>query len=186
MEGKQDPTRRDFVKAAGAVTAATAASVFGAPAIQKVKAANDQVPYGVDWNRLAWQLSIAPHDRGVDNGRCVAVCDVYEPNLKKRRQGRRPTTRRHYKDYRGLLARKDIEAVVIVARPCIEHFPVTRDALLAGQARLLREEPGLQAGRDPRAARACPTRGRSRSSRSACSGATASSTRPPSRWSPRA
>jgi predicted dehydrogenase len=67
----------------------------------------------------------------LDNGRCAAVCDVFEPNLKKgiAAAGTNPEG---YKDYRELLARKDIDAVVI-AVPLYAHFPVTRDALLAGK-----------------------------------------------------
>ena len=45
MATDNDVSRRDFVKTAGAVTAA-AAVVTGAPFIQKVRAANDQLQYG--------------------------------------------------------------------------------------------------------------------------------------------
>ena len=41
MADEQDVTRRNFVKTAGA-----AAAVISAPAIQTVKAANDQVQFG--------------------------------------------------------------------------------------------------------------------------------------------
>jgi predicted dehydrogenase len=130
MPGKKDPTRRTFVKTAGAATAAAAASSFQGPFIQKVKAANDQVLYGVigTGGRGTYLLK---HMAGLDNGRCVSVCDVYEANLKNGVQtaGTNPTA---YKDYRELLARKDIDAVVI-AVPLFAHFPVTRDALLAGK-----------------------------------------------------
>ena len=44
MANDKDVSRRDFVKTAGAVTA-VAATVQGAPAIQKVRAANDQVQF---------------------------------------------------------------------------------------------------------------------------------------------
>ena len=46
MAQDQDVSRRDFVKTAAAVSA-VAAAVEGAPAIQKVKAANDQVQFGM-------------------------------------------------------------------------------------------------------------------------------------------
>lgn len=131
MAGKHNPTRRDFVKAAGTVTATTAASVLPAPAIQKVKAANDQVVYGAIGTGSRGTYLLRHMAAGVNNGRCVAVCDVYEPNLKNgiKDAGSNP---KGYKDYRELLDRKDIEAVVI-ATPLFEHFPVTRDALLAGK-----------------------------------------------------
>jgi predicted dehydrogenase len=71
------------------------------------------------------------HMAALGNARCVAVCDVYEPNLKDgvKYAGTNPRT---YKNYQDLLADKDIEAVVITT-PLYVHFPVTRDALLAGK-----------------------------------------------------
>jgi predicted dehydrogenase len=127
MDQENDVTRRDFVKAAGAVTAVAAA---GAPFIQKVHAANDQVQYGFigTGSRGTYLLK---HLHETDAGRCVAVCDNYEPNLKKgiETAGNNPAA---YKDYRELLARKDIDAVLI-AVPLYEHFPITKDSLEAGK-----------------------------------------------------
>jgi predicted dehydrogenase len=127
MAQENDVTRRDFVKAAGAVTAVAAA---GAPFIQKVHAANDQVQYGFigTGSRGTYLLK---HLHETDAGRCVAVCDNYEPNLKKGvdTAGNNPAA---YKDYRELLARKDIDAVLI-AVPLYEHFPITKDSLQAGK-----------------------------------------------------
>jgi len=132
MAEVQDVSRRDFVKTAGAVTAAAAAipHVEGAPFIQKVKAANEQVQFGMIGTGSRGDY-LLKHLRGLDNGRCVALCDVFEPNLKKAAGtiGNNPGT---YKDYRELLARKDVDAVV-VATPLYLHFPVTKDVLLAGK-----------------------------------------------------
>ncbi len=123
-------TRREMLKTAGTVTAAAAATTLAAPHIQKVRAANNQVPFGVigTGSRGSYLLE---HLRNVDSGRCVAVCDIYEPNLKKgvTAAGNNPQT---YKDYRELLARQDIEAVLVVT-PLYKHFPITKDALLAGK-----------------------------------------------------
>src|SRR5262245_13520485 len=118
-------TRRDFVKTAGA-----AAAVVAAPAIQKVRAANDQVPYGFIGTGSRGQY-LLQHINQTDRGRCVAVCDVYEPNLKKGADAAlsNPKT---FKDYRELLSQKDVDCVYI-ATPLFLHFPVTRDALLAGK-----------------------------------------------------
>jgi predicted dehydrogenase len=112
------------------VTAATAAGVFGAPAIQKVKAANDRVQYGVvgTGSRGSYLLR---HMSGLDNGRCVAVCDDYAPNLKQG-VGFAGTKPQAFANYQELLARKDIDAVVVVT-PLYQHFPVTRDVLLSGK-----------------------------------------------------
>src|SRR5436190_17571379 len=102
MADDQDVTRRDFVKTAG-----TAAAVISAPAIQKVKAANDQVQYGFIGTGSRGQY-LLPHVNQTDRGRCVAVCDVYEPNLKKGAElaGSNPKS---FKDYRELLTQKDVD-----------------------------------------------------------------------------
>lgn len=122
----EDVTRRDVMKAAGIVGAA--ALMDGAPAI--VKAAPEQVKYGVigTGGRGGYLLK---HLRVVDNGRCVAVCDL---DSKKMDQvaaliGTNPAK---YKDYRELLADKNVESVII-AVPLFEHYRITKDALDAGK-----------------------------------------------------
>ena len=122
MAQDKDVTRRDFVKAAGAVSAVAA--------IQKAQAANEQVQYGFigTGSRGTYLLK---HLHETDAGRCVAVCDNWDVNLKKGvdTAGNNPAA---YKDYRELLARKDIDAVLI-AVPLYEHFPITKDSLQAGK-----------------------------------------------------
>src|SRR5437660_8840812 len=124
MAEKQDVTRRGFV------AAGMAAAVVSAPAIRKVRAANDQVQYGFIGTGSRGQY-LLQHINQTDRGRCVAVCDIYEPNLKKGAQiaGTNPKT---FKDYRELLSQTDVDCVYI-ATPLFQHFPVTRDALLAGK-----------------------------------------------------
>jgi len=131
MAQETNVTRRDVVKAAGAVTAMAAASrLQGAPAIQKVKAANNQVQYGMigTGSRGSYLLK---HLKGIDNGRCVAVCDIKQDALDKGAAtiGNNPEK---YKDYRELLARRDVDAV-LVAVPLFLHFAITKDALEAGK-----------------------------------------------------
>ncbi|HTQ58191.1 MAG TPA: Gfo/Idh/MocA family oxidoreductase [Bryobacteraceae bacterium] len=132
MAQDKDVTRRDFVKAASAVSAVAAAipTVQGAPFIQKVHAANEQVQYGFIGTGSRGNY-LLKHLHETDLGRCVAVCDNYDPNLKKgiATAGNNPAA---YKDYRELLARKDIDAVLI-AVPLYEHFPITKDSLEAGK-----------------------------------------------------
>src|SRR3954453_19654591 len=125
MDDNQDVTRRDLLKTAGA-----AAVAVSAPAIQTVKAANDQVQFGFIGTGSRGQY-LLQHINQTDRGRCVAVCDIYEPNLKKGAEiaGTNPKT---FKDYRELLSQKDVDCVYI-ATPLFQHFPVTRDALLAGK-----------------------------------------------------
>jgi predicted dehydrogenase len=129
MSQANDVTRRDFVKTAGVVTAA-AAVVAGAPAIQKVRAANDRVQFGIIGTGSRGQY-LLKHLKKIDSGQCVAICDIQEANAKKAVGyiGTNPTV---YADYTQLLARNDIEAV-FVTTPLFRHFPITRDALLAGK-----------------------------------------------------
>src|SRR5713226_8498016 len=124
MADNQDVTRRDFVKTAGAV------AVISAPAIQTVRAANDQVQYGFIGTGSRGQY-LLEHINQTDRGRCVAVCDVYDPNLKKGAE-KAGTNPKPFRDYRELLSQKDVDCVYI-ATPLFMHFPVTRDALLAGK-----------------------------------------------------
>jgi predicted dehydrogenase len=132
MANDNKTSRRQVIKAAGAVTAAAAVTskLGAAPAIQTVKAANDQVLYGMIGTGSRGQY-LLKHLKGIDNGRCVALCDTNPDNLKKGEVtiGTKPDT---YKDYRELLSRKDLDAVLVVT-PLFMHYPCTRDALLAGK-----------------------------------------------------
>jgi predicted dehydrogenase len=120
--------RRDFVKAAG--VAAAAARLEGAPAIQTVKAANNVVQYGVIGTGGRGQYLLR-HLNTLDGCRCVAVCDIYQPHMEAAIKISRDKPK-GYLDYRELLARTDVDAVII-AVPLYLHFPITRDALLAGK-----------------------------------------------------
>lgn len=119
-----NPSRRDVVKMAGVATAAVG------PFIQKVRAANDQVQYGFigTGSRGTYLLG---HLSKIDSGRCVAVCDIDPAHMDKGAEviGTNP---QKFKDYRELLAAKNIDAVLI-AVPLYEHFPITKDALEAGK-----------------------------------------------------
>ena len=130
MAQDKDVSRRDVLKVAGAVTAVAAATVSRAPAIQKVRAANDQVQFGMigTGSRGSYLLK---HLKGIDNGRCVALCDINDENLKHGVDtiGNNPKT---FKDYRELLSQKDVDAV-FVTTPLFVHFPVTKDTLQAGK-----------------------------------------------------
>lgn len=129
---QDDPTRREFVKAAGVAAAVTAAAPLldGAPAILKVHAANERVQFGFIGTGGRGQY-LLQHMKENDLGKCVSVCDIFEPNAKKGAEtiGGNPKI---YKDYRELLSQKDVDCVLI-ATPLFAHFPVTRDALLAGK-----------------------------------------------------
>ncbi len=131
MANKQDLTRREVVQMAGVVSVAAAASKLqGAPAIQKVRGANEQVQYGFIGTGSRGQY-LLKHLKNIETGRCVAICDIDDNAMKKAAElvPQKPAT---FKDYRELLGRKDVDAVLI-AMPLYMHFPVTKDALLAGK-----------------------------------------------------
>lgn len=124
-------TRRDVVKLAGAGGAALAASKLrAAPSVRTVKAANEIVNYAVigTGGRGTYLLR---HLNGIEGGRCVAVCDVLDEALKRAVETSKDKPK-PYKDYREVLVRQDIDAVII-AVPLYLHFPITRDALIAGK-----------------------------------------------------
>ena len=118
-----DLTRRDFVKVGGAVASA-------ASAIETISAAGDRVVYGVIGAGAQGRLPAAPHGgpRGLPLRGGVRRRRI-EPELRSAAAGSNPQA---CKDYRELLERQDIDAVVI-ATPLSTHFPITRDALAAGK-----------------------------------------------------
>ena len=123
MQGN-DLTRRDLIKSAGA------AAVVAAPFIQTVKAANDQVQYGMigTGSRGSYLLK---HLKEIDTGRCVALCDIQPKQLDHGVEtiGNNPAK---YTDYREMLNRKDLDAVFVVT-PLFTHFGITRDVLQSGR-----------------------------------------------------
>jgi predicted dehydrogenase len=121
-----DLTRRDFIKRAAQGTAAGLAFSAARPAV----AASDKVRVGV----------IGPGNQGRGDMKnfvrqpdveIVAVCDVYEPNLALALEiaGSQAQT---YKDFRQVLERKDIDAVLIGA-PDHWHALATVEACKAGK-----------------------------------------------------
>ena len=121
----QNMTRRDAVKTAvgaAALVSAAASIVDGAPAILKARAATNAVQFGMvgTGSRGSYLLK---HLKGIDSGRCAAICDISDAALDKAQQtyGGNP---KRYKDYRELLADKNVEAVFVTV-PLFLHFPVT-------------------------------------------------------------
>jgi predicted dehydrogenase len=117
------PDRRAFAKtlAVGAATALSASRVSGA---------NDRVRVGLigcggqgtgDWRNFLAQPDVSP----------AAVCDVYDPF--RERAAKLPKEKvDQYKDFRQMLDRNDIDAV-IVATPDHWHAPLTIMACKAGK-----------------------------------------------------
>ena len=122
--------RRDFVKTAGAVTAAAAAVTSG-PLVRKAKARDTQVKYGFIGPGSRGFRLLERHLQHIDAGECVAICDIYEPNLKQALElfGGKPTP---YTDYRKLLEDPEVEAIFCTV-PLWMHYPVMSAALQAGK-----------------------------------------------------
>ncbi|HEY1598233.1 MAG TPA: Gfo/Idh/MocA family oxidoreductase [Pirellulales bacterium] len=124
-------SRRDFVAASTAAGAVIGTGLARAPAAANALGANDRINFGVIGvggmgSGHVGDL-VGRADR--DNLRCVAVCDVFQ---KRVNQNRERTGGEGYNDYRRLLDRKDIDAVII-ATPDHWHSKQAIDAMEAGK-----------------------------------------------------
>jgi len=130
MEKEQDVTRRDFLKSAAAVAAVSALPGVGAPSLLATPSPNEVVNYG--FIGIGSQGSLLLRNiLTMPQGRCICLCDIYPTNLKKAVEtvGGSPPT---YDDYRPMLERKDVDAVLI-ATPLNLHAQMVIDALNAGK-----------------------------------------------------
>ncbi len=130
MEKEQEVSRRDFLKTAAAVAAATALPAGGAPAILANPSPNNVVNYGMIGTGTEG-CTLLKFLATIPEGRCIATCDIYPPNLKKGVEtiGSNPQT---YDDYHRMLDRKDLDAVMVVT-PLNLHTQMVVDALSAGK-----------------------------------------------------
>ncbi len=117
--------RRDFIKQ----TIATGVALAGANA--KILGANDRIRVGA--------IGLGRQGRGVMNGfiknqdvQIVGLCDVYEPQIAKAISDAKLEGVQTYKDFRQVLDRKDLDAV-IVATPDHWHALNTVMACQAGK-----------------------------------------------------
>ncbi len=112
--------RRDFLATAAAGPLILSSAAAGA---------NERIRFGL--------IGSGGRGRGVTKGfielgaQCAAVCDVYQPNLRKGLEIAGEATD-SYTDYRRVLERKDIDAVLI-ATPDHWHVPMLLDAVQAGK-----------------------------------------------------
>ena len=123
--------RREFMKrsltAAGAGVVLTSRNVHA-----KVIGAAERVAVGFigvggrGSDLLRWVMEIT---KAKDNAQIVAVSDVYRKRL---RQAMETANCQGHLDYRELIARKDIDAVII-ATPDHWHAPIAIEALKAGK-----------------------------------------------------
>lgn len=128
MKVKEDVTRRNFLRTA--TSAAAVAALPGLAAAAENSGPSDAVRYGFIGTGTQG-CTLLRFLTTVPQGRCVATCDIYPPNLKKGVEtiGTKPDT---YEDYRQLLDRKDVDAVLI-ATPLYLHAQMTIDSLAAGK-----------------------------------------------------
>lgn len=146
---KADQSRRDFLKQAGVGAAAVAggsllveAAATSALAQSKSKpmfatgrilGANDRINIGCigvggrGTDVMQWAIKTGQTTRPAD---VIAVCDVYRKRLNKAKE----TSKADFAtmDYREVIARKDIDAVII-ATPDHWHAPIAIAAMQAGK-----------------------------------------------------
>jgi len=129
MANEQDVTRREFLKTAAVVGASSLAG-FAAPAILTAQSAGNPVRYGIIGTGTEG-CTLLKFLATIPEGRCIATCDIYPPNLKKGVEtiGSNPET---YTEYHKMLERKDMDAVLI-ATPLNLHAQMVVDALGAGK-----------------------------------------------------
>jgi predicted dehydrogenase len=116
-------TRRSFVKTSAAVAA------FGVPAAN-VLGANETINVGCIGTGGRCRALMSALAR-IPNTRMAAVCDVWDVNLENGRKIADPKAHAS-KQYKEILDRKDIDAVLI-GTPDHWHVPMTIDACLAGK-----------------------------------------------------
>jgi predicted dehydrogenase len=140
-------TRRDFLKtatASGVVAASALATLDGARAevvtatkgvTKRVIGANDRIRVGIvgvkGMGGGHLRNLVGPEMKG-DNVEVVAICDLWETARLKAQKTAQIENSAVYTDYRALLDRKDVDAVV-VATPDHWHGRIGLDTLLAGR-----------------------------------------------------
>lgn len=122
--------RRDFMAAGAAVVALSAESALSTETARGF-AANDTLNVAClgTGGRCRWLM---PRLASIPNVRLAAVCDVWDEHLAKGAELADPRAIREDTDYRRLLDRTDIDAVLIAA-PDHWHVPMTIDACAAGK-----------------------------------------------------
>jgi len=130
MSKHGEVTRRDFLKTAGGATALVVLTHITEPAPPTASSPNSMVHYGIIGTGTEGCTLVRALTR-ISGAKCVATSDIYPPNQKKgiETAGSNPQL---YEDYRRLLDRKDIDAVLI-ATPLHLHTAMLLDTLSAGK-----------------------------------------------------
>lgn len=122
-------SRRDFLKGSAATAVTLSAGLSAASRARAATPPSDIVRVGFIGTGSQGLLLMAQMMK-MDDVDIVAVCDLYPPHLE--RANILAEDSEPYEDYRKLLERKDIDAVII-ATPLHEHARITVDALDAGK-----------------------------------------------------
>ncbi len=136
LDMQKNSSRRNFIKKMGGAAAVLALKPDFATAEKRilraetVVSANDKIRVGLIGAGIIghYDIDTALKVPGVE---LAAVCDLYDGRLEYAREkfgATMPTTR----DYREILARKDVDAVLICV-PDHWHARITRDAFAAGK-----------------------------------------------------
>jgi predicted dehydrogenase len=124
--GRDNPSRRDFSR-----VVATGAAGLAAVSWARAAGANKRIRFGVigcggmGTGHLGALVKRGPKDEVA----VVAVCDVYQRRLTR---AEKISKAKGYRDYRDLLDRKDVDAVLI-ATPDHWHAKMSMDALEGGK-----------------------------------------------------
>ncbi len=139
---KPQSSRRQFFRCAGAGLAAetffpaptSARDKPAPPARGRILGANDRINLGFIGNGMQFlgllQRAFQARKEGKGDFEYAAVCDVWEPRLKNAQE--KTKAEKAYRNYHEVIQRADIDAVVI-AVPDHLHYPIAREALLAGK-----------------------------------------------------
>jgi predicted dehydrogenase len=133
----RNSTRREFIQtgsAAASIATAAGQAVNARKASTRVLGANDRINAAFIGCGMQFYGLL---DRGFDNRKKIqndfeyaAVCDVWGPRLEHAQK--RTGAEKSYRDYREVIARSDIDGVVI-AVPDHWHYAMASEALQAGK-----------------------------------------------------
>jgi predicted dehydrogenase len=127
----QKIARRDFVKTGVAAVGATA--IYHTNVHARILGANDRINIGCiglggrGTSDMRWAIETGKNSRPAQ---VVAICDVYRKRLNRAKE----ISKAEFDtlDYREVLARKDVDAVII-ATPDHWHAPIAIEAMKAGK-----------------------------------------------------
>ena len=128
-------TRRTFITGAAAVASAASARPMSAQSAKRILGANDRINIGmigVGGRGSGHLRALNQRKEMKGDVNIVAISDIYSKRIDPALEAANLTQRELHRDYHDLLARSDVDGVVI-ATPDHWHAPMTLDALDAGK-----------------------------------------------------